>query len=53
MRAYRRLRVRRKKADRGKLDDVLSGGIQPFRTMLRALALGHLDEGKPISELYR
>ena len=51
MRAYRRLRVRLKKADREKLDDVLSGGIQPVRTVLRALALGHLHEGKSVSEV--
>ena len=51
MRAYRRLRVRLKKADREKLDDVLSGGIQPVRTVLRALALGHLHEGKSVSEM--
>jgi putative transposase len=51
MRAYRRLRVRLKRADREKLDDVLSGGIQPVRTVLRALALGHLHEGKPVSEV--
>lgn len=51
MRAYRRLRVRVKKADREKLDDVLSGGIQPVRTVLRALALEHLHEGKSASEV--
>jgi len=51
MRAYRRLRVRLKKTDREKLDDVLSGGIQPVRTVLRALALEHLHEGKPVSEV--
>ena len=51
MRAYRRLRVCLKKADRDKLDDVLSGGIQPVRTVLRALALGHLHEGKSVSDV--
>jgi hypothetical protein len=51
MQAYRRLRVRLKKADREKLDDVLSGGIQPVRTVLPALALGHLHEGKSVSEV--
>ena len=51
MRAYRRLRVRLKKTDREKLDDVLSGGIQPVRTVLRALALEHLHEGKSVSEV--
>ncbi len=51
MRAYRRLRVRLKKADREELDDVLSGGIQPVRTVLRALALEQLHEGKSVSEV--
>jgi putative transposase len=51
MRIYRRLRVCLKKAEREKLDDVLSGGIQPVRTVLRALALGHLHDGKPVSEV--
>jgi transposase len=51
MRAYRRLRVRLKKADRQKLDDVLGGGIQPVRTVLRALALEQLDEGKSVSQV--
>ena len=51
MRTYQRRHVRLKKADRGKLDDVLSGGVQPVRTVLRALALGHLDEGKSVSEV--
>ena len=51
MRVYRRLRVRLKKADREKVNDVLSGGVQPVRTVLRALALEHLHEGKPASEV--
>jgi hypothetical protein len=51
MRAYKRLRVRLKKADRDKLDDVLSGGLQPVRTVLRALALSHLHDEKPVSEV--
>ena len=51
MRAYRRLRVRLTKGDREKLDAVLSGGIQAVRTVLRALALCHLHEGKAVSEV--
>jgi putative transposase len=51
MRAYRRLRVRLKKADRDQLDDVLGGGIQPVRTVLRALSLTHLHEGRSVSEV--
>jgi transposase len=53
MRAYRRIRVRLKKADRDRLDEVLSGGMQPVRTVLRALALSHLHDGKPVSEVAR
>ena len=51
MRAYRRLRVRLTKGDRDKLNGVLSGGIQPVRTVLRALALWRLHEGKTVSEV--
>jgi len=51
MRAYRRLRVRLPKRDREKLDAVLSGGIQNVRTVLRALALRHLHDGKAVSEV--
>src|SRR6266853_4275054 len=51
MRAYRRLRVRLTKGDREKLDGVLSGGIQAVRTVLRALALCHLHDGKSVSEV--
>ncbi len=50
MRAYRRLCVRLAKADRDKLDDILKGGIQAVRIVLRALALWHLHEGKTVSE---
>jgi len=51
MRVYRRLRVRLPKRDREKLDEVLSGGIQNVRTVLRALALRHLHDGKAVSEV--
>ena len=51
MRAYRCLRVCLKKADRERLKDVLSAGVQPVRTVLRALALTQLDQGKPVSEV--
>ena len=51
MRAYRRLRVRLPKRDREKLEEVLSGGIQNVRTVLRALALRHLHDGKAVSEV--
>jgi len=51
MRAYRRLRVHLSKGDRAKLDDILSGGIQAVRTVLRALALHQLHDGRPVSEV--
>ena len=51
MRAYRRVHVRLKKGDRQRLDEVLSGGVQPVRTVLRALALSHLHDGKSTGEV--
>lgn len=51
MRAYRRVRVRLKKSDREKLGEVLSGGVQPVRTVLRALVLSHLHAGKSTAEV--
>ena len=51
MRAYRRLRVRLPKRHRDKLDGLLSGGIQPVRVVLRALALSQLHQGKAASEV--
>jgi hypothetical protein len=43
--------VRLTKGDREKLRDVLSGGIQSVRTVLRALAWWQLHDGKPVSEV--
>ena len=51
MSAYRRLRVRLTKRDGDKLDAILSGGLQAVRTVLRALALWHLHDGKTASEV--
>lgn len=51
MRAYHRVHVRLPKRHRDKLDTVLSGGIQPVRVVLRALALRQLHDGKPASEV--
>lgn len=51
MRTYRRLRVHLKKRDREELDEVLSGGVQQVRVVLRSLALCQLHEGKSISEV--
>src|SRR5215831_1516234 len=51
MRTYRRLHVHLSKGDREKLDDMLSGGVQAVRTVLRALVLCRLDEGRSASEV--
>jgi hypothetical protein len=51
MRAYRRLELRLKKADRDQLNGMLSRGVQPVRTVLRALALQQLDRGKSVAEV--
>jgi putative transposase len=51
MRPYRRLQVRLKKADRDYLDGMLGGGVQPVRTVLRALALQLLNQGKSAAEI--
>jgi transposase len=51
MRTYRRLQVRLSKGDREKLNDILSGGVQAVRTVLRALILHGLDEGRSASEV--
>jgi hypothetical protein len=51
MRTYRRLDVRLRKADRDQLGDLLSGGVQPVRTVLRALALQQLDQSKSPAEV--
>src|SRR5580704_290426 len=51
MRTYQRLEVRLKKADRDQLKGMLSGGVQPVRTVLRALALQQLDRGRSAAEV--
>jgi putative transposase len=42
----RGLRIELTRRDRQKLDELLSGGVQPVRTVLRALALRQLDQGQ-------
>jgi putative transposase len=49
VRAYRRLRVHLPRRHLDKLDVLLSGGIQPVRVVLRALALRQLHDGKSAS----
>jgi putative transposase len=51
MRSYRHLCVRLSKGDRDKLNNMLSGGMQAVRTVLRALTLCRLDEGRSASEV--
>jgi putative transposase len=51
MRTYRRLCVRLSRGDREKLTDMLSGGVQAVRTVLRALVLCRLDEGRSASQV--
>jgi putative transposase len=51
MRTYRRLHVRLSKGDREKLDNILSGGVQAVRTVLRALVRCRLDAGRSAAEV--
>ena len=51
MRAYRRLAVRLSQRDRRELRRLLRKGIQPVRTVLRALTLLQLDAGQAASEV--
>src|SRR5580693_2600464 len=51
MRAYRRLDIRLPKCHRDKVDQLLRGGIQPVRVVLRALALTQLHDGKSVAEV--
>src|ERR1019366_7738061 len=41
------LRVQLSRRDRQQLDQLLSGGLQPARTVLRALGLRQMDAGRP------
>ena len=49
MRTYRRLSVRLSQRDRDELRELVCRGIQPVRTVLRALALLQLDAGQAAS----
>jgi putative transposase len=40
------LRIQLSRRDRRQLDELLSGGLQPVRTVLRALALRQMDTGQ-------
>src|SRR5216684_8904406 len=41
-----RFQIKLSARDRDQLDELLSGGLQPVRTVLRALALRQLDQGQ-------
>ena len=51
MRTYRRLSVRLSQRDRKQLRQLLRKGIQPVRSVLRALTLLQLDAGQAASEV--
>ncbi len=51
MRTDRRLCVQLTQRDHKKIDGLLSGGMQPTRVVLRALALTQLHDGKTVSEV--
>ena len=40
-----RLKIKLSARDRQRLDELLSGGLQSVRTVLRALALRQMDQG--------
>jgi len=42
----KRLQIELTQRDRQQLDELLSGGLQPVRTILRALALRQMDQGQ-------
>ncbi len=42
----RELRIELTRRDRQQVDELLKGGLQPVRTVLRALALRQMDEGR-------
>ena len=42
----KRLEIELTQRDRRQLDELLSGGLQPVRTILRALALRQIDQGQ-------
>jgi len=53
MRTYRRLQVRLSRRQEQKLEQVLRGGLQPVRVVLRSLALLQLSEGQTPPQVAR
>ena len=51
MRIYHRLRVRLSKQDRKELQELLRGGLQPVRVVLRPLTLGQLAGGQTAAQV--
>jgi transposase len=50
MSEHRGLRIQLSRRERQELDRLLSGGLQPVRTVLRALVLRQMDQGKSAPE---
>jgi putative transposase len=46
----RGLHIQLSRQERRQIDKVLSGGVQPVRTVIRALVLRHMDEGRSTVE---
>jgi putative transposase len=53
MGASAKVQVRLSKPDQGQLDELLRGGLQPVRTVLRALVLRQLADGQTIRKVAR
>ena len=51
MRSYHRLRVHLSKQDREEVQELLRGGLQPVRAVLRALALWQLAAGQTAAQV--
>src|SRR5260370_39880449 len=49
----KKVQVRLSKPEQQQLDDLLSGGLQPVRTVLRALVLRQLADGQAIRKVAR
>ena len=49
----RKVQLRLSKPEQQQLDDLLSGGLQPVRTVLRALVLRQLADGQAIRKVAR
>ena len=50
MSKHRGLQIQLSRADRKQIEEFLSGGIQPVRTVIRALVLRQMDQGRTTVE---